>query len=143
MLSNYQMKKIKFLVIDDDALCLLIANKSLRKFLPSNLPYQMEVISNPMEGLKIIQRHIENNISSEILVLLLDISMPVLDGWAVLEKLDKLDPEQNIQVYMHSSSISDIDIKHSKSYPRVRDFIPKPLNEDKVNSLYANLMKSF
>lgn len=57
------------------------------------------MISNPVVGLQITQKHIENNITSEILVLLLDISMPILDGWAMLEELDKLDPEQNIPVY--------------------------------------------
>ncbi|SFU14243.1 Response regulator receiver domain-containing protein [Algoriphagus locisalis] len=135
------MKKIKLLIIDDDALCLMIANKSLRKFLPSKLPYQVEVISNPVEGLNIIQKHIESNITSEVIVILLDINMPILDGWAVLEELDILDPEQNIQVYMHSSSISELDIKRSKTYARVRDFIHKPLNEMRVNSLNADLME--
>lgn len=77
-------------------------------------------------------------------VLLLDINMPVMDGWEFLEEFEKLpDKVKNgCRVVMLTSSIDRDDYEKSKLFPSVKDFVSKPLTRDKVRELLGNLTAS-
>jgi CheY-like chemotaxis protein len=64
-------------------------------------------------------------------VILLDINMPIMDGWDFLEwyKVNKEGFARKIPVFMVSSSIDWRDIERAKSYDSVMDYISKPLTE--------------
>lgn len=64
-------------------------------------------------------------------VILLDINMPVMDGWDFLEWVTANKPlfAKNIPIFMVSSSIDWRDIERAKSYDSVMDYISKPLTE--------------
>jgi len=64
-------------------------------------------------------------------VILLDINMPIMDGWDFLEwyKLNKETFARKVPVFMVSSSIDWRDIERAKSYDTVLDYISKPLTE--------------
>jgi CheY-like chemotaxis protein len=80
-------------------------------------------------------------------VILLDINMPVLDGWQFMDEFVRLKPNINkeITIYMVSSSVSELDIKKAKAYSEISDYVVKPMrsedllkmrekfNEEKVN----------
>ncbi len=63
-------------------------------------------------------------------LILLDINMPVLDGWQFMDEFIKLSPHINkrITVYMVSSSVDQADIDKAKSYNQISDFIVKPVS---------------
>lgn len=63
-------------------------------------------------------------------ILLLDINMPQMRGWEVLDELERRGI--NIQVTMLTSSMDPDDIEESKNYKMVNGFLNKPLKEEEV-----------
>ncbi len=62
-------------------------------------------------------------------LILLDINMPVLDGWQFMDAFVGIMPRINkkIIIFMVSSSIDELDHKRAKSYSEISDFIIKPV----------------
>jgi len=54
--------------------------------------------------------------------------MPVLDGWEFLKALDKYKFKEDLKIYMISSSIDSIEIKNTKIFPFVKNYISKPIS---------------
>lgn len=75
----------------------------------------------------------ENSQKPEALpdVILLDINMPIMDGWDFLEwfKDFKENLCKAIPIFMVSSSIDWRDIEKAKSYEEVVDYMSKPLTD--------------
>jgi len=67
----------------------------------------------------------------------LDLSMPVYDGWDVLDEIKSIYPllAKKIKVYILTASISPIDILRSKGYDFVSQFISKPFTKEILFSL--------
>lgn len=63
-------------------------------------------------------------------ILLLDINMPQMKGWEVLDELERRGID--IQVKMLTSSMDPDDIEESKNYRMVNGFLNKPLKEEEV-----------
>jgi len=64
-------------------------------------------------------------------VILLDINMPIMDGWDFLDWFQEFKHElhKKIPIFMVSSSIDWRDIEKAKSYDEVLDYISKPLTD--------------
>jgi CheY-like chemotaxis protein len=73
-------------------------------------------------------------------IILLDISMPEMDGFGFLEELKKLqhDHKLRFKVIILSSSADPDDHKKAAQYPFVIDFILKPLTVQKVLDSFIN-----
>jgi CheY-like chemotaxis protein len=71
--------------------------------------------------------------------ILLDINMPIMNGWEFLEEYEKfkIDPQHKTKIFIISSSVFSNDISKAKSYPLVKDFISKPLNIEKITELFG------
>lgn len=70
-------------------------------------------------------------------VILLDINMPLMDGWDFIEEVGAR--EINIPIYMLTSSIDKNDNEKAKKYKVVKGFLNKPLKQEKLESiLYSN-----
>lgn len=65
-------------------------------------------------------------------VILLDLNMPVIDGWGFLESFEKIKDRlvKKIRIFIVSSSVDEKDISRSQSYSWVEGFISKPLTPD-------------
>ena len=74
-------------------------------------------------------------------VILLDLNMPIMDGWQVLDELVKTPTNQKIRIYIVSSSVDSADLERSKSYSLVSSYIIKPFSIDKINELMDHLEK--
>ncbi len=69
--------------------------------------------------------------------ILLDINMPIMNGWEFLDEYIKQDIEMSgkVKIYIISSSVFNNDINKAKSYSLVKDFISKPLSVDKIKEV--------
>lgn len=116
----------KALVVDDVALN--------RDILIDIMCDEFEVIeaSNGIEALDQIENHFD-----EISVILLDLVMPEMDGFAVLEKMEERGWIDHFPVLIITSETSsDIELKCLEH--GVADFITKPFNESRVRKRLAN-----
>lgn len=118
----------KVLIIDDDPIHQRIAQIMITK-------HQLydEFISYTEAG-KALDFLTENYNQEESLpdVILLDLNMPVMDGWDFLEHFEKLKDTlaKGIRIFIVSSSVDEKDISRSQSYSSVKGFISKPLSPD-------------
>lgn len=69
--------------------------------------------------------------------ILLDINMPILDGFHFLDEFEKLSPQLSslIKVVMLTTSLNPADIERSRQYKSVKKFIHKPLTEGELADL--------
>ncbi|WP_026999767.1 response regulator [Eisenibacter elegans] len=70
-------------------------------------------------------------------IIFLDIDMPLMDGFQFLDEFEKLPSRiQNFsKIVMLTSSINSKDIKRSKKYSYVKEFINKPLSKENLTGL--------
>lgn len=73
-------------------------------------------------------------------LILLDINMPVLDGWQFLDELEKFSCKDKHNVFIMTSSIDTSDIEKAKSYTTVKDFISKPINNEKLEEIIKKVV---
>ena len=67
-------------------------------------------------------------------ILLLDLNMPVMDGWSFIENFTRLAPllQKNISIYLVSSSIWEEDLKRAQENLLIKEFITKPILRKKL-----------
>lgn len=77
-------------------------------------------------------------------IILLDINMPVLDGWQFLDEYIKIKPKLNkeIIIYMVSSSVSRVDIERAKAYDDICDYVIKPIKRDDLQLIIKQHQES-
>ena len=71
----------------------------------------------------------------EPILVLLDINMPVMNGWDFLDALPKMRKNELVYVAVITSSVDILDRKKAFSYPHVIDFLEKPINEKQLIKL--------
>ena len=120
-------------IVDDDDIYRFTLIKSIRPLLLGN---KISVFSNGESALGYISH---NQIDAAALpdIILLDIDMPVMDGFQFLEEYEKIKDvlAKKITIHMVSSSVDPRDIKKAKSFGTVTDYIIKPLKKDILKSL--------
>ena len=60
-------------------------------------------------------------------LILLDLNMPVMDGWEFLDALATQSLQEQVDVCVLTSSIHPGDMAKAKSYPEVRGYFTKPV----------------
>jgi CheY-like chemotaxis protein len=75
-------------------------------------------------------------------LILLDLDMPLMDGWEFLDALANLAAAQTIRVFVQTSSIQPDDRNKAFSYKQVIGFFSKPLKEDGVAAMVSLLQQA-
>ena len=127
--------KINLLVIDDDDINIFIIKKIVEK---TGYEAKMVAKTNGQLAIDYLKELIELN---EVLphLILIDINMPVLNGWEFLEAYEKMNAGQKIDMYMLSSSVYENDIEKAKTYKTVKGFISKPLSINRLIELFDGI----
>lgn len=111
-------KKYIFIVDDDEINNFICASLLVEVF----KGYEIISNTNPIIALDQVKEH-----HQEILFTLLDINMPLMDGWEFLEKCN-LENLIKFPIFMLTSSISNQDQEKSQKEPTIKGFIHKPLS---------------
>ena len=126
------MKKIDTACIIDDDLIFVFGAKrmmELADFCTSCLVYG--------DGKEALDNLSAINGSDENLpdVILLDLNMPVMDGWQFLEEFIKIPKKKQIIIYIVTSSVDPEDLNKVKSYDSVKNYIVKPLSTERFKEI--------
>jgi CheY-like chemotaxis protein len=78
-------------------------------------------------------------------LIFLDLNMPGLDGWAVLDAFAQIQKSfaKKILVYIVTVSIRDVDRERAMGYDFVMDFISKPLYKERIVSIVESFNNDF
>lgn len=129
MLRSSRATSLEILLVDDDKVVALLHKNRLKS---TNIGLPPVICSNGMEALERLHRN--DHISKHFLVLL-DLNMPVVDGWKFLKLLKKNPPQAEVSVVIVTSSINQQDFLKAQTYSSVIHFCRKPLSLDCVNRI--------
>lgn len=90
------------------------------------------------DALQELQRVYDAKLTEEYpLIILLDINMPLMDGWGFMEEFRKFPEEQRhvSKIFLLSSSDYHGDKERAKDFPEVVDFLNKPVTDEVANWL--------
>lgn len=126
-------QNLNIFLVDDDQIYQFTAKKTLESM---GLSGKISVFSDGQEAIQFIREHLS---SSEKLpdVIFLDINMPVMDGWQFVEEYQKLQLSKKVALYMVSSSVDESDMKRSKDYGVIDDYIIKPVGRSRFEELLS------
>ncbi len=119
-------------LVDDDEVINLVHSEVIKRIVQD---VQLEIFQSGTQLLEHLKDHDEQRLD----VIFLDIRMPEMDGFEVLEKIRAMNPKasQNSRVYVLSSTLDERDLNKAKSNPLVTDFIGKPLSFNAFRQLLA------
>ncbi len=112
-------------IIDDDPISVLITKKIMQR---SNFCNSLLVYSDGEKAISGLTDIIASGIGIPE-VILLDLNMPVMNGWEFLEKFADILNEKKITIFIVTSSINPSDLKKAKNYQTVSNYIVKPITD--------------
>ena len=119
------------ILVDDDPIVILLQKKLMEK---AGISHQIISFNN---GEEVLDFFVEKDSGNNYLMFL-DINMPGLSGWEVLDKLELVEVPFELRVIIITSSIEDSDRLKAKSYERVVDFWVKPFSLQDFTTLKSN-----
>lgn len=130
------MTKKRIWVVDDDAIYQIIVNKIIQR---SEMFSAVSSFKNGKDAIDAVHNSIENN---ELFpdIILLDINMPIMDGWEFMEEMGSLKSQlsKQIIIYIVSSSIAVEDKNKSKTYPDILGYLSKPITTEDLVLIASN-----
>lgn len=123
-----------FIVIDDSKLDCFIAEKVIKN------TGRCESVISFLSAREALEHISANTVSSHYpIIVLVDIQMPVMNGFEFVEAFEKLpyNITKNYNIYVISSSINDNDLTKIPQYPSVVQFINKPLTSNTLSALLS------
>jgi CheY-like chemotaxis protein len=126
------------MIVDDDPIFSLIAGALLKQV---GIQYPTHICANGEEALRLLKL-----LASEekMFLIFLDITMPVLDGWGLLNALKDFPHKENIRVVMVTSSVNKADKELALTYEPVINYLVKPLKrEDLLQLMHSKPLAPF
>lgn len=125
--------KLKVLLVDDDTIYQYIASKTLEA---TGLTGKIITCSNGEEAYRFLETNKDN--PQELPdIILLDVNMPVMNGWDFLHAFKNLHSAslKDIPIFLVTSSVNDADINYARQFSNVQDYIVKPLVKEKLSAV--------
>lgn len=120
------MKKKIIWIVDDDIIYQTIAKKLIQK---AGIFVSHSSFFNGKQAITTLNNALEDSSENIPDIILLDINMPVMDGWEFMEELKNITPQidKPIFIYIVSSSIAIEDRQKSETYADILGYLPKPI----------------
>ncbi|WP_298541524.1 response regulator [uncultured Aquimarina sp.] len=126
------MRKIDVACVIDDDPIFVFGIKRIIKII--GFCNNLLVFKNGKEALDNLKSIISENQNVPD-VILLDLNMPILDGWQFLDEFVKIPCRKKITIYIVSSSVDPEDVLRAKSYEEVCDYIVKPVTVEMLKEV--------
>lgn len=140
-MTDTSANDLRLVVIDDDQVILTLTSMMLR-----NIDKTAEVSCYSKPGRDINEIVTLATKAVKRTIIFLDINMPDMNGWEVLEVIAKATSDKlpdNVRIYVLSSSINTSDKVKAYSNPLISGFFEKPLlQEDLRNLLFGEHVAS-
>lgn len=118
--------EFEIFVIDDDPVSNMLTEESILELYH---PDRVHIHTNPIIGIEEIKVKLKQEAHTSI-ILLLDINMPYMSGWDVLDVLIAALKDENnnlLRIFMLSSSVAIADKIRAATNPYVSGYLEKPL----------------
>ncbi len=125
------MKKV--FIIDDDEMYQMVLSKIIKKIDPEIV---VETFWNGEKALEYFNINKNNPLPK---LLLLDINMPIMDGWQFISEFESRYPNLKTlsNIYMFSSSLEERERTKALSFKSVKDYLLKPVSINLMRELIA------
>jgi CheY-like chemotaxis protein len=122
----------KVAIVDDDEIFQFTTKIKFEKL---GLAEDVMIFNDGEEAINFIQSGAKEDMPE---ILLLDINMPIVDGWDFLALFEKVPREKQemMRILMLSSSINPDDVKRAEANPFVMDYITKPISDADVKKIF-------
>lgn len=127
---------MRILLIDDDEINNFLSKELITLFHPSTEVFE---IANAEDAINFLRENADN---IELLpdIILIDINMPLMDGWEFIEQFQQVKNSslEKIRIFIYTSSVNHTDVSKAMSYPAVVNIYSKPLTQQ----IFAEILKS-
>lgn len=127
MLMPFEIHHAKILIVDDQA-----ANVSLLEKILANIGYQFVV--STLDPTAVCDMHRQQHFD----LILLDLQMPVMDGFQVMEALKEVEPDSYTPVLVITAQPSE---KLRALQAGAKDFVSKPFELVELQTRIANMLE--
>ena len=124
-----------YIIIDDNKIDLLVAGKAIE------MSQQPVASVQQFLSASFALEHVLSFQSPYPTILLIDIQMPVMNGFDFMEEFEKLalETRANYICFFLTSSSNDLDRLKAQKYPSLKQFLTKPFTTDKLISLLKTI----
>lgn len=77
----------------------------------------------------------QNFVESNCYLIFLDINMPVMNGWDLMNSIQVNKYDNNVHVVMTTSSADDDDHKRANQYKMIMDYVEKPITSEQCKAI--------
>ncbi|MEM9917952.1 MAG: response regulator [Bacteroidota bacterium] len=123
-------KPSTILLVDDDETTNFYNELLIRQHFPK---LEVAIVTNGQKALNYLQKHPYPKI------ILLDINMPVMDGFEFLEIYQQQNHSDPPLIAMLTTSLNPDDIKLADAYPQIKKFLSKPLQITDLKALLESI----
>ena len=129
----------KVCIIDDDR---IYVNLVSRVIALKKLSKEVIIFKNGKEAIDFFKQNIKipQQEADVPKIILLDLNMPIMDGWEFLQEFEQIKSNinQQVKLYVVSSSINPRDVDRAKSIEAVSDYIIKPIQMQDFERIFKS-----
>lgn len=123
----------KVLLVDDDNINNFLSEEIISA---ANITKEVVLLTDGQQALNYLNTlEVHENEPPKKLLILLDLNMPVMDGFEFLEELQPEKVKADFQIIILTSSDNQRDIEKIKAYD-IKNFISKPITEEKLLEIF-------
>ncbi|NMH87448.1 response regulator [Flavivirga algicola] len=123
-------------IIDDDDIYINLIRRIIET---KKLCENLIVFKNGKQSLDYFESLLQNSNEDKVPdIILIDLNMPIMDGWEFIEQFTKIKNRFNklITLYIVSSSINPVDIDRAKSLNTIKDYLVKPIVINQLETIF-------